>query len=41
MYRREIDIRIHGLASTFVLGYFVWKLYRENKKLKEEIRQGG
>lgn len=41
MCRREIDIRIHGLASTIVLGYFVWKLYRENKRLKEEIRQGG
>ena len=41
MYRHEIDIRIHGLASTIVLGYFVWKLSRENKRLKEEIRQGG
>lgn len=41
MYRHEIDICIHRLASTIVLGYFVWRLYRENKRLKEEIRQGG
>ena len=41
MYRHEIDIRIHGLASTIVRGYFVGRLYRENKRLKEEIRQGG
>ena len=41
MYRHEIDIRIHGLASTIVLRYFVWRLRRENKRLKEENKQGG
>ena len=41
MYRHEIDIRIYGLVSTIVLGYFVWRLCRENKRLKEENKQGG
>ena len=41
MYRNEIDLLIHGVWSTVFLVYFVWRLYRENKRLKEEIKQGG
>lgn len=42
MYTRQIDIRIGANPVLLIMsGIVIYKLYKQNKRLKEEYRMGG